>query len=131
MSRKIDTSNPGSLSTEDILYLQERDRLPAGVDPIMDPRVVTMAMPANIGTVTNNAPDGGSSIDPAAVVSASATVSDTGTYEDLTVSELKDEVDRRNDLRGEDEQLSKPGKKADLIAVLEADDDDQALIEES
>lgn len=48
-------------------------------------------------------------------------------YDDMTVEELKAEIDRRNAQRAEDgqEPLHKPGKKADLIDVLEEDDEDE------
>ena len=39
-----------------------------------------------------------------------------------TVAELRAEIDRRNEGRDEADQLSTDGKKADLIATLEADD---------
>ena len=40
----------------------------------------------------------------------------------LKVAELREEIGRRNANRDEDGQLSAEGKKADLIATLEADD---------
>jgi hypothetical protein len=43
-------------------------------------------------------------------------------YEAMTVDELKAEINRRNEGREEADQLSTAGKKADLIATLEADD---------
>lgn len=42
-------------------------------------------------------------------------------YADWKVSELKQEIEDRNLLRPEDDQLPLDGKKADLIAVLEQD----------
>lgn len=48
---------------------------------------------------------------------------DADGYAGLKVGELKDEIDRRNDQRGDEAtQISKAGKKADLVAALEADD---------
>lgn len=41
---------------------------------------------------------------------------------DMTVAELKAEIDRRNEGREDDAKLSKSGSKDDLIAALEADD---------
>lgn len=125
MSRKIDTSDPSSLSREDILYLQERDILPAGVDPIMDPSVVNMALPDNTGSVTNDAPQGGTSIPPPV---SSDSAPSASSYEEMTVSELKDEIDRRNENRDEEGQISKSGNKSDLIDALESDDDDQDIV---
>jgi hypothetical protein len=49
--------------------------------------------------------------------------SDT-TYSSMKVDDLKAEIESRNDGRDEADQLSTEGKKADLIAVLEADDAD-------
>ena len=58
------------------------------------------------------------------------TESDSGTtaegYEALKVADLKAEIERRNDGREESDRLSGEGKKADLIAALQADDDAQA-----
>lgn len=45
-----------------------------------------------------------------------------GGYEGMKVADLKAEIDRRNEGRGEADLLSSDGKKADLVAVLEADD---------
>lgn len=47
-------------------------------------------------------------------------------YEGWTVPKLKDQVDARNDARGEGEALIKvetPGHKAELLAALRADDE--------
>lgn len=43
-------------------------------------------------------------------------------YEDQKVADLKAEIERRNEDRDEDAHLPKSGTKAELIAVLEADD---------
>ena len=45
-----------------------------------------------------------------------------GDYTALHVADLEDEIDARNEGRPEDQQISKAGKKADLVAALEADD---------
>lgn len=52
---------------------------------------------------------------------SSGATKDTG-YDDLKVDELKAEIDSRNDGRDEGDLISTDGKKADLIAALEADD---------
>lgn len=44
-------------------------------------------------------------------------------YDKWTVAQLKTEIDARNEGRNDDVTLSADGKKADLIATLEADDD--------
>ncbi len=43
-------------------------------------------------------------------------------YGGLKVDELKAEIEKRNEDRDDDAKLSAEGKKADLVAVLEADD---------
>lgn len=48
-------------------------------------------------------------------------------YDSQKVGDLKAEITRRNANRGDDDaQLSTDGKKADLVATLEADDKAQA-----
>lgn len=44
-------------------------------------------------------------------------------YADMTKSELKEEIERRNASRSDDDHLSKSGNKDELIAVLEEDDE--------
>lgn len=43
-------------------------------------------------------------------------------YSAMKVADLRAEIDRRNDGRDEADLLSTDGKKADLVAALEADD---------
>jgi len=43
-------------------------------------------------------------------------------YQALKVADLRAEIERRNEGRDPEEQLSADGKKADLVAALEADD---------
>lgn len=43
-------------------------------------------------------------------------------YEAMTVDELKDEIRARNEDRDDDARLPLTGTKAELVAVLEADD---------
>lgn len=47
-------------------------------------------------------------------------------YEAMKVADLKAEIERRNDGRDEADLLTADGKKADLVAVLQADDDARA-----
>lgn len=49
----------------------------------------------------------------------------SGDYASAKVGELKSEIVARNDDRNEDEQLSTEGSKADLVAILEADDQNE------
>lgn len=48
--------------------------------------------------------------------------SDSADYAALKVADLRAEIERRNEGRDEADQLSVEGKKADLVAALEADD---------
>jgi hypothetical protein len=43
-------------------------------------------------------------------------------YDSLKVDELKEEIERRNSDREDDAKLPTDGKKAELVAALEADD---------
>lgn len=45
-------------------------------------------------------------------------------YDAMTVADLKAEIDARNEGRDEADQIDGTGKKADLVAALEADDED-------
>ena len=54
-----------------------------------------------------------------------AVAAETEGYDALTVDDLKAEIDKRNEGRGEDARLSKTGNKADLIQALEADDNNE------
>jgi hypothetical protein len=58
---------------------------------------------------------------------ATQSTSDTESdYSALKVADLKAEIEMRNDGREGDAVLSTEGKKADLIATLEADDADES-----
>jgi hypothetical protein len=46
-----------------------------------------------------------------------------GKYEAMKVADLRAEIERRNEGRDEADRLPVDGRKADLIAVLEADDE--------
>lgn len=50
-------------------------------------------------------------------------VTGAGGYADTKVDDLKAEIERRNEGRGDADRLSTTGVKADLIAALQADDD--------
>ena len=47
-------------------------------------------------------------------------------YADQKVSDLRSEIDRRNESREDDAKIPSDGNKADLVAALEADDATQA-----
>lgn len=46
----------------------------------------------------------------------------SGGYEGQTVADLRAEIDRRNEGREEADRIPTDGKKADLVAALQADD---------
>lgn len=56
--------------------------------------------------------------------SAEGAVVDDGGYQSMKVADLKAEIARRNADRDEADRISTDGKKADLVAALEADDED-------
>lgn len=68
----------------------------------------------------------GTPIPPKYTPAALVAESDGEGYQGMGVKALKAEVDRRNAERGEDDQISKAGKKSDLIERL--DDDDNARL---
>lgn len=129
MSRKIDLSDPSSLSTEDRLYLQDRERLPAGAQPARVPSMVQGAatFPDPItGDVGTRVPIGGAvpppgdpshrSIGPEPDTTTTMSRSrQDQSYESLSVSDLKDALKQRG--------LSTSGNKSELVARLVEDDD--------
>jgi hypothetical protein len=48
--------------------------------------------------------------------------SESTDYSDMTVAQLRDEIDSRNESREDDDALTKSGTKDELIARLEEDD---------
>jgi hypothetical protein len=181
MSREIERERieSGSLSEDEIRYLQERDRLPANYTKVATGQfqATPVESTANTGTVATMttedleaelerrrvmqeaagggfhestvpgvhiptrkdamhvAPNGGTpealrtpGSGVASTVQTEDDDEDDGEYGDWTNNELRAEIARRNDGREEADKLSLDGKKADLIATLEADDeaDDEA-----
>lgn len=53
---------------------------------------------------------------------AAATTDSKSPYSSMKVDEIKAEIESRNEGRDEADLLSLEGKKADLVAVLDADD---------
>lgn len=99
MSRAIDMDN---LTQDDLIWLADRGRLPAGErDPRVRPQAGDLSNVPNVGDV-------------GIIVSDTPDEPIFSMYEDMTVTELKDELDRRG--------LDTSGKKADLVARLEASD---------
>lgn len=117
MSRKIDLSNPESLTKADRLYLQERGQhIALGIPAIRQARRGSEPVEYTGDAVTAE-PDGG-------------TGETNLDYDAMTVAALKQEVESRNEDRPDDAKLSTGGNKADLIARLRADDDADEIIEE-
>lgn len=102
MSRQIDTSDIGSLSNEDIGYLRDRGRLPAGYDGGEVSHTVTSSQVAEQEN-TN----------------VSAEVLAPSQYSDATKADLIEELERRG--------LDTDGTKAELLERLEADDGEQVI----
>jgi len=93
MARDIDTSDLGKLSQEDLLYLRDRGRLTASEEAdFID------------DSIEDNEEE------------------DDKPYSEMTLKELGDEIDRRNEGIDEEDQIAKPKTKGDRIAVLEEDD---------
>lgn len=105
MSRQIDTSDPSSLTEEDIQYLQDRGiPLPEGVDPVPadEPEPIPLSEVPNIGDV-GTVPD--DTLQPLAA----------DQYGMAGLPALRAELGRRG--------LSTDGNKKALIARLEESDD--------
>jgi hypothetical protein len=123
MSRVIDLSDPSSLSEEDIKYLQDRGRRPAGIPPVGvgQPGVgypvesVPLEEVPHTGDVGANPPNPHKGL---------------VSYHGATVSQLQDEIRYRNQQNPEAPPLSIRGNKAELIAELEADDDDNTVLDD-
>lgn len=73
------------------------------------------------------APDDAGPADAPADAPTEATGRDYATW---TVVDLKAEIAARNDGRGDAEKIPTDGNKADLVAALEADDEDTAAVTE-
>lgn len=116
MARDIDVSDPSKLTRDDILYLQDRDRLPEGVEPIsFEDRMAgneTELVAHATGTVLvpkdqvdhftgRDVPEGDEDELPP--------------YTAMSQKDLQDEAKSR--------KLPTTGSKSDLIARLEADDE--------
>lgn len=103
MSREIDMSDIDSLSKEDIDYLRDRGRLPAGYDGGEVSHTVT---PSQVAEQANTS------------VSSEPTIQPSQ-YSDATKAELIEELERRG--------LDTDGTKSELVARLEADDGEQVI----
>lgn len=108
MSRQIDVSDPSKLSDEDKRYLQDRNRLPAGVEPV-DVKLTE----AGIGHSTKPEPV---SPNPDTLRQAGDGDDDSTSdqYKGWTVAQLQQEL--------EDRGLATSGNKPELLARLEEDD---------
>lgn len=105
MSRIIDLTKPlKELSTDDLRYAHDRGLL----DPDDTLKVGNYLRKLDSEKGGEPADEGGEEFE---------------TYEGMTATKLKEEIDRRNAERGEDDQIKPEGRdKASLITALEADD---------
>lgn len=113
MSRKIDVSDPSSLSEEDVLYLQERGQpLPEGVTPVLteDPS------PPDLSDVPYTGDENTVADDTPQPLSAER-------YGVAGLPELRAELQRRD--------LPVTGKKLELISRLQESDSDPVLSDDS
>lgn len=140
MSKTIDTSQGyEDLSTEDLQYLAARDDQEAAALLAERDESLDLSRPRPIDEVANtgDANTGGESIEELearlARMKEEQGVSDDDDEEDEALEppyeqykndELRSEIIRRNEGRDEDEKLSLDGRKEDLVATLEADDED-------
>lgn len=145
MSRKIDLQN---LSDDDKIYLAQRGQLSTDVASVAEQRelldperdVLSLDQRANTGDVnTSNltidqleallAEKRAALVDPATLMGKSAEAAATADedeegegYDDFSKADLIIEIQARNEARDADNQLPIVGNKAELRAVLEADD---------
>lgn len=141
MSKTIDTSQGyGDLSTEDLQYLAARDDQEASAVLAERDESLNLSKPRPIDEVANtgDANTSGESIEQLearlARMKEEQGVSDDDEEEDEALEppyeqykndELRSEIIRRNEGRDEDEKLSLDGRKEDLVATLEEDDEDE------
>jgi hypothetical protein len=116
MALNIDVSDPSKLTKEEILYLQDRDRLPEGVEPIpQDERdgvkTVLVATATGSATVPESELDKYTGRDQP---EPDEDVVEVDSYDDMTVEDLKAELQSR--------KLSTAGNKGDMVKRLEMDD---------
>jgi len=143
MSKTIDLSDGvGSLSDDDLFYLAQRDNAEALAE--LESRGLTLAFggPPSIDQVphTGDANTRGETIEElearlARMKAEQGSESDDDEedeedeeeldYASMSNDDLRAEIARRNEGRDEADQLSLEGRKADLIATLEADDEDE------
>lgn len=126
MSRNIDFSNP--LSEEDAEYVRQRDWMVRDAE-LSGFEVIWPGEDAEESEKTTSTDETGTETGAAAEEEETEEVD----YNDLTVSDLQEEIAARNEERDEDDQIEvdSKAKKADLITALEADDQAQAEEETS
>lgn len=139
MSRKIDTSDGyGDLSDEDLQYLAQRDDQEAAAELNDRGGSIDVSKPRPIEEVANtgDANTSGESIEELEQrlarmkeeQGAGEADDDEGLeppYDQYRNDDLRSEIVRRNEGRDEADQLSLDGRKEDLVATLEADDEDE------
>lgn len=114
MARKIDESKP--LSDKDRAWLEERGEY--GRIQLIDAihgKSEDALSEEDAARIALAAADREAAAEEAARISAEDNAADEVNYEEMTVEELRDELESR--------ELSKSGNKADLIARLQEDDE--------
>lgn len=108
-------NDPGSLTEDEKLYLQDRDRLPEGVKPMTQEErgAETEIVATAVGSSVVPKDQVKQFTDPESANDGEDVV-EIDSYDALSPDELKGELKARN--------LSTSGKKEDLVARLEADD---------
>jgi len=141
MARKIDVSNPSKLSDDDLRYLEDRGRLPRGIESIRakEQNNDRPGLPDNTGDVGTADDDAVREAEAARAAAerreaelreeldrlkeqleGPAELPDA--YEDWSKEQLLTEVKSRNEGRPPEERLPTSGNKAQLIELLAADD---------
>lgn len=141
MSKIVDTSQGyENLSDEDLQYLAQRDDTQAATELANREVSTDQSQPRPIEEIANtgDANTAGESIEELEArleaMKAEQGVGeedeedeglDPDDYETTSNYDLRAEIARRNEGRDEADQLSMEGRKADLIATLEADDESE------
>lgn len=141
MSKIVDTSQGyENLSDEDLQYLAQRDDTQAATELANREVSTDQSQPRPIEEIANtgDANTAGESIEELEArleaMKAEQGVGeedeedeglDPDDYETTSNDDLRAEIARRNEGRDEADQLSMEGRKANLIATLEADDQDE------
>lgn len=114
MARQIDVSDPSKLTRDELLYLQDRDRLPEGVKPLTQDERMKGNELEMVATATGTAMVPKDKVAEATGHTADVDDEDLPEYSDMSVKDLQAEA--------KDRKLPTNGSKDELVARLEADD---------